>query len=109
MGEAAAATTGAGHQGDAVNEESHVRELEREMDRLSLEQSLRDFEIANARVIDLTRRLLEANEQIWALQRQVEASTLRAIALKRPVAVLKQSSLGRLARRLRAVLRSLQG
>jgi len=109
MGEAAAATTGAGRQGDAVNDESHVRELEREMDRLSLEQSLRDFEIANARVIDLTKRLLEANEQIWDLQRQVEASTMRSLALTRPLAVFKQSSLGQIARRVLAVLRSLKG
>ena len=32
------------------------QELERQLDRLSLDQALRDFEIANARVMDLTQR-----------------------------------------------------
>ena len=42
-------------------------QLEREMDRLSLEQAVRDFEIANARVIDLTQRLIAANQRIVEL------------------------------------------
>jgi hypothetical protein len=56
-------------------------QLEREMDRLSLEQAVRDFEIANARVIDLTQRLIAANQWIVELQRMNDASetTLTAV------------------------------
>ena len=38
-------------------------ELQWAMDRLSLEQALIDFEVANARVLDLTARLVEANQR----------------------------------------------
>src|SRR5262249_61268903 len=37
--------------------------LESQLDSLSLEQALIDFEHANARVIDLTPRLLEASDE----------------------------------------------
>jgi hypothetical protein len=43
-----------------------------EMDRLSLSQALVDFEIANARVIDLTRRLLEAEANAAGLRGQLD-------------------------------------
>ena len=39
-------------------------ELERELDRLSVEQALRDFEIANARTIDLTQRLVDLSHEV---------------------------------------------
>ena len=38
--------------------------LREEIDRLSLEQALRDFEVANARVVDLTQRLISANDKV---------------------------------------------
>lgn len=58
--------------------------LQGEIDRLSLEQALRDFEIANARVIDLTQRLISANEKALAGQREadelrVELTQLRSV------------------------------
>lgn len=58
--------------------------LQGEIDRLSLEQALRDFEIANARVIDLTQRLISANEKVLAVQREsdelrVELTQLRSV------------------------------
>jgi hypothetical protein len=43
--------------------------LQTELDELSLAQALIDFEVANARVLDLTRRLMES---------QAEATELRA-------------------------------
>jgi hypothetical protein len=54
------------------------------MDRLSLEHALHDFEVANARVVDLTQRLIgtgrelaQAREELAALQREHEE--LRAV------------------------------
>lgn len=42
------------------------------LDELSLTQALLDFEIANARVIDLTHRLVEANRLIGELRQEVD-------------------------------------
>lgn len=42
------------------------------LDELSLTQALLDFEIANARVIDLTHRLVEANRLIEELRQEVD-------------------------------------
>ena len=44
-----------------------------EMDRLSLEQALLDTELANARVIDLTRRLQEAHAEVEQLRLQLDS------------------------------------
>ena len=49
--------------------------LSAEIDRLSLEQALRDFEVANARVIDLTQRLVAQTAETKRLRHEVE--TLR--------------------------------
>jgi hypothetical protein len=38
------------------------------VDRLSLAQALKDFEVANARVLDLTHRLTELNQQLLDLR-----------------------------------------
>lgn len=43
------------------------------IDRLSLEQALRDTEVATARVIDLTGRLTSANEELIELRRRLIA------------------------------------
>jgi hypothetical protein len=53
------------------------------MDELSLEQALKDVDLANARVIDLTQRLIAAQRRTIELQTtvdrlQVELSQLRA-------------------------------
>jgi chromosome segregation ATPase len=51
-------------------------ELERQIDALSLNQALLDFELANARVLDLTARLVEANSRV--MRHQSETDALRA-------------------------------
>lgn len=79
-----------------------------QIDRLSLEQSLRDFEVANARVVDLTRRLLEANEQIRILEVKIEALRFRSLLLVRPLEILKRSRLGTPLRKLRDRVRALR-
>ncbi len=50
--------------------------VQSDIDRMSLEQALLDVEVANARVIDLTARLVEANQRSTALR--AEADGLRA-------------------------------
>lgn len=50
-----------------------VDELTRRLDRLNLTQALLDFEVANARVLDLTARLVESNKRVIALQVENES------------------------------------
>jgi hypothetical protein len=56
--------------------------LEREMDRLSTEQALRDFEIANARTIDLTQRLVDLSHEVTRLRAQVVDAQEQAAAAR---------------------------
>ena len=56
--------------------------LESELDRLSLMQAVRDFEIANARVIDLTQRLISANQRIVELQKANDLSETALVELQ---------------------------
>ena len=48
-------------------------DLERELDRLSLDQALLDVEVANARVVDLTQRLIGAGQELVTLRQELEA------------------------------------
>jgi hypothetical protein len=63
----------------------------RELDRLSLGQALRDFEVANARVVDLTRRLTTMNRELIEAQKQIaklkSSVTRLETASKQPVPV----------------------
>jgi exonuclease VII small subunit len=81
-------------------------QLEREMDRLSLEQAVRDFEIANARVIDLTQRLIAANQRVVELQRMNDASETTLTAVQSLYAEVAGSRAYQTAQKLGA-LRSL--
>ena len=47
--------------------------FEAEMDELSLHQALLDFEVANARVLDLTQRLVESEAMIIELRKELES------------------------------------
>jgi predicted nucleic acid-binding Zn-ribbon protein len=79
-----------------------------EIDRLSLEQALRDFEVANARVVDLTRRLLEANEQIRQLEVKIDSLKYRSLLFVRPLEVIKRSRFAPFLKRIRNRLRALR-
>ena len=46
--------------------------LTEDLDRLSLEQALLDFEVANARVLDLTTRLIEQASVNASLRTEME-------------------------------------
>lgn len=56
--------------------------LSAQMDRLSLEQALLDVEVANARVLDLTARLVESNQRISSLVGDVDGLRSRAERVK---------------------------
>ena len=46
--------------------------------QVSLEQALLDFEVANARVLDLTRRLTELTSELLETRRQLDTARLDA-------------------------------
>lgn len=68
-----------------------------EMDALSLRQALRDFEVANARAIDLTQRLIAANSQILDLQRELDVLRLEYSELDATHEAMRGSQAFRLA------------
>lgn len=47
--------------------------IEEGLDRLSLIQALRDFDVANGRVIDLTERLVVTSEELLATRQELDA------------------------------------
>ena len=53
-----------------------------ELDRLSLVQALRDFEVANGRVIDLTQRLIVTAEELAANRVELDAARAERDALR---------------------------
>ena len=77
--------------------------LEREIDRLSLEQSLRDFEIANARVVDLTKRLVAANQRIVLLQREADQARVELGELRARHDAMQSSAAFRIADKIWAL------
>src|ERR1035438_2604154 len=86
-----------------VPEESLDGGLEREMDRLSLEQAIRDFEIANARVVDLTQRLISSNERAVQLQQDLDRTQTAFVEVNSRHQEVLVSQAYRLAAMLRTV------
>jgi hypothetical protein len=87
---------------------SDVTELDRELDRLSVEQALRDFEIANARTIDLTQRLIDLSHEVTDLREQLVAAQEALAGAQRENTAIRASATFRLAElstKLRARLR----
>lgn len=71
------------------------------LDQLSLEQALLDFEVANARVVDLTKRLVEASDELIRLRHELE--------LVRPEAEAARGSRAfKLAQEVRGLIRFLR-
>lgn len=52
-----------------------------DLNQISLEQALIDFEIANARVIDLTSRLTTLSKEVLTLRGQIEVERTRSATL----------------------------
>jgi hypothetical protein len=88
-------------------------EITAALDALSLEQALLDTELANARVVDLTRRLLDAHAEVERMRRQlddVERGELDRLRAERDeLAAFKQRLLGSLPYRLLSRARKVPG
>jgi predicted nucleic acid-binding Zn-ribbon protein len=85
-----------------------AKELERELDRLSVEQALRDFEIANARAVDLTHRLVDLSHEVTALREQLVGTESALAAARAENAAIRASAtyrLGELTTKIRSRLR----
>ena len=72
-------------------------ELERELDRLSVEQALRDFEIANARAVDLTQRLVDLSHEVTSLREQLVGAQEALAASRAENEAIRASTTFRLA------------
>lgn len=74
-----------------------------DLDAISLAQALRDFEIANARVIDLTQRLIASEQARLTAVDQAEQLRIRAATAETELAQLKSSKAYRLAQQAGAL------
>ena len=83
-------------------------DLGRELDRLSLTQALLDFEVANARVTDLTQRLVGAANEIAALREELDRRTAQLVELDKVHQQMAQSTTWKIAKGIEAVRRFLQ-
>ena len=57
-------------------------DVDAQLAHVLLEQSLRDFEVANARVTDVTQRLIEANHQLIELKAKIAALESENVMLR---------------------------
>jgi len=73
------------------------------MDGVNLERALIDFEIANARVIDLTARLTEFNRDLLAARSELGLAKLRIAELELQSAELAELKSSRAYRTARAL------
>jgi hypothetical protein len=76
--------------------------LDLELDRLSLEQALVDFELANQRAMDFAARLVESDRRVGELQAQVDE-------LHRQIHEIHGTRTYKLARSVWYVRRALRG
>jgi chromosome segregation ATPase len=83
-------------------------ELSQELDRLSLTQALLDFEVANARVADLTQRLIEASNEIAALKAELDRRSAQLTDLDRAHRQMAESTTWKIAKGIEALRRFLQ-
>ncbi|HEY5335761.1 MAG TPA: hypothetical protein VIJ71_07040 [Mycobacteriales bacterium] len=84
----------------ALKEETTLKE---EIDRLSLEQALRDFEIANARVVDLTQRLISSNDKVLSIRRDLDILRVEMAELRATHEAMRGSAAFRIANRIWAL------
>ena len=82
-------------------------DLEAELDRLSLTQALRDFDVANARVVDLTQRLLGAGQELVAVREELEALRRQFEELRATHEQMRRSKAFKLADRIWAIRNAL--
>lgn len=78
-----------------------MTDIQEELDHLSLEQAIRDLDIANARVMDLTQRLITVTNQLAVSQREAEELRLWNERFRR-------NRVFKLAHRVRSVLQAVR-
>ncbi len=83
------------------------RQLEAELDRVSLIQALTDTEAATARVIDLTERLVDARQQISSLRRELEELRIEHMQHKAEQERVRSSRAYRLVERIWSIRNAL--
>ncbi len=93
--------------GPPPSDEISPTELERELDRLSLTQALRDFEVANARVLDLTQRLIAASNDLVAVRQELESLRREHDELRSTHEQMRRSRAFKLANRIWAIRNAL--
>jgi hypothetical protein len=82
--------------------------LREEIDRLSLEQALRDFEVANERVMDLTQRLISANDKVVEQQTELDRVRVELTELRSVHEAMRGSAAFRIANKLWAMRNALR-
>src|SRR4051812_44424655 len=91
-----AAPEAATPEAEAPEAGATVTALTRDVDRVSLEQALRDFEIANARAIDLPQRLVDLSKEVTRLREQMVDVQMQAAAARAENDALRASATFRL-------------
>ena len=89
-----------------MSEQPTVRTLD--LNQISLEQALRDFEVANCRVVDLTQRVISLTQQLQDTQNEVERLRVEARMARAEADAIKRSRAYNIARHLgdlRSILR----
>jgi len=82
-------------------------ELEHELDRLSLSQALLDVDVANARVVDLTQRLIGAGQELVAVRQELEALRREHQELRSTHEQMRRSRAFKLANRIWSIRNAL--
>lgn len=88
-------------------EEASGGSLDDQLDRLSLQRALVDFEVANARVIDLTHRYVEATEEIKQLRHDLETLKIEHARALADIDQMRGTRAYRTAERIWALRRAL--
>jgi len=101
--------TTAGQPTQEVEMDDASLQLQRALDQVSLEQALRDFDVANSRVIDLTRRLVASEREIVALRREADESALALRELQTAHAAMQGSAAFRIASKIWNLRNALRG
>lgn len=82
-------------------------DLSADMDRLSLVRALHDFDVANARVIDLTQRLITMSHELAAAREQTAVVQREHEDLRSAYEQVQRSRAFRLARKVLAIRHAL--
>ena len=91
----------------APEELTPTADLGPEMDRLSLTQALHDFDVANARVVDLTQRLIGTGRELAAVREQLASLQREHEALRTTHEQMQRSRAFKMANKIWAIRNAL--